>query len=36
METSEYKKQVMWLLPLPPEKRIEAVEELLEQLKVNK
>jgi len=34
METSEYKRQVMWLLLLPPEKRKDAVEKLLDLLKL--
>lgn len=33
MDNQEYKKQVMWLLSVPPEKREEEVAALLEKLK---
>lgn len=35
MEKSDYRKQVMWLLPLEGDKRIEEVEKLLLLLKSN-
>lgn len=33
METSEYRRQVQWLLMLPPERREQAVSDLLDLLK---
>lgn len=35
MEKSDYRKQVMWLMPLEGDKRIEEVEKLLTMLKNN-
>ena len=34
METSEYRRQVQWLLMLPPERREQAVSDLLDLLKL--
>lgn len=34
MENTEYKRSVMWLLMLPPERREEEVSKLLELLKL--
>jgi len=34
MDNTEYKRSVMWLLMLPPEKRKDAVEKLLDLLKL--
>lgn len=33
MEKSEYRKQVMWLMPLEGDKRIEKLQELIDKIK---